>query len=294
MAGIIVYHAGRRAHLWNRTELNVRLGVSLVHLSYILLLVAAVFFFKLLRGGGADGKPYKLSSSEGARLFTICLSMTAAWVIASSVAQIAVFRGQKQREEERETQMSEGRVWTRWTGGASSEMATIVRQVDALSPEEIIKKVKHFKTWLDAVQVVVHILHSCNRSGELHSTHFKIQLKEFTVEDTNVWIQASEMMQNVSKPTRLYRMDTNLWSTEPKAESNTTAAAEISAVDGTPTPVCGKNTTECRQCTGPDVATGDNAETESAQAGEFPTSCLPVLLVIRRAFRFDVCLLLLL
>lgn len=141
LAGIIVYHAGRRAHLWTPSDLSVRLAISLVHLSYLLLLVASVFLFKLLRGGGAEEKPYKLSSPQGARLFKICLSMTAAWVIASSRAQIAVFRGQKKREAEREVQMAEGRVWTQ---GATlnSEMATIVRQVDALSPEEIIKKVQ--------------------------------------------------------------------------------------------------------------------------------------------------------
>ena len=104
--------------------------------------MASVYLFKFLRGGGPDQQPYKLSSSEGSRLLRICLSMTAAWVIASSVAQIAVFRGQKAREAEREVQMAEGRVWTQ---GATlhNEMATIMRQVDALSPEEIIEKVRH-------------------------------------------------------------------------------------------------------------------------------------------------------
>lgn len=140
LAGLIVYHAGRRTHLWTRTDLNVRLAVSLVHLSYLLLLIASVFFFKLLRGGGPEEKPYKLSSAEGSRLLKTCLSFTAAWVIASSAAQIAVFRGQKQREDEREVQIAEGRVWTQGTT-MHNEMATIVRQVDALSPEEIIKKV---------------------------------------------------------------------------------------------------------------------------------------------------------
>jgi hypothetical protein len=142
LAGLIVYHAGRRAHLWTRTDLNVRLAMSLVHLSYVLLLVASVFFLKLLRGGGPDEKPYKLSTPQGAHLFKICLCMTASWVIASSLAQIAVFRGQKKREEEREVQMAEGRVWTEGTT-LHSEMQTIVRQVDALSPEEIIKKVRY-------------------------------------------------------------------------------------------------------------------------------------------------------
>lgn len=140
MAGLIVYHAGRRAHLWTRTDLNVRLAVALVHLSYLLLLVASVYLFKFLRGGGAQEKPFKLSSAEGARLFRICLVFTAAWVMASSAAQVAVFKGQKEREEEREVQIAEGRVWTQGTT-MHNEMATIVRQVDALSPEEIIKKV---------------------------------------------------------------------------------------------------------------------------------------------------------
>ena len=140
LAGLIVYHAGRRAHLWTQTDLNIRLAVSHVHLSYLSLLVASVYLFKFLRGGASDNPPYQLSSPQGCRLLTICLSMTAVWVISSSAAQIAVFRGQKAREAEREVQMAEGRVWTQGTT-LHNEMATIVRQVDALSREEIIKKV---------------------------------------------------------------------------------------------------------------------------------------------------------
>ena len=84
-------------------------------------------------------------------------------------------------------------------------------------------------------------------------------------------MQATEMMQGVSKPARLYRVDTNLWSLTPKPETNTAAAVETSAVDCTPTSASGANSDGCHECTGPDVSTGGNVKTE-ARAGELLTA----------------------
>jgi hypothetical protein len=60
--------------------------------------------------------------------------MTASWVIASSAAQIAVFSGQKQREEEREVQIAEGRVWTQGTTLHSE----IIKKVRYVAPDTVL------------------------------------------------------------------------------------------------------------------------------------------------------------
>jgi hypothetical protein len=135
LAGLVVYHAGRRARIWSASDLSVRLSVSLIHLSYVVLLCAAAYLLHFVRGG------HDLTRAKDARLFTICLALTAVWVGLSSAAWVTAFRGQAVREAERELQIVQGRVWTE-AASLHNEMATVARQVDALSPEEILKKVR--------------------------------------------------------------------------------------------------------------------------------------------------------
>lgn len=90
-------------------------------------------------------------------------------------------------------------------------------------------------------------------------------------------LQASEMMQGVTKPTMLYRLDANLWSTSPKPDNSNRHTATSTPGDVAVTVDASvsvdANSNRSDDATVPEQATsGESAEVEATHAGMHMTS----------------------
>eukprot|EP00892_Ulva_mutabilis_P004260 jgi/Ulvmu1/2205/UM013_0051.1 len=133
VCALMVYLSGRRARIWQAAGLRVRAANAAAHLAAVLLLAALILLLAFMRSG------HDLRAPSSVRRLRGSLGCVAAWVAASSAAHVVVWVAQHEREALRRQQIADGRVWTAVYNSLSSS-ATIARQVDSLSPEEIAQK----------------------------------------------------------------------------------------------------------------------------------------------------------
>lgn len=134
ICALMVFLSGRRARIWQPAGLRVRAANAAAHLAAVLLLAALILLLAFMRSG------HDLRSPADVRRLRGCLGCVATWISASAVAHVVMWAAQREREALRRRQVTDGRVWTAVYNSLSSS-ATIARQVDSLSPEEIAQKV---------------------------------------------------------------------------------------------------------------------------------------------------------
>jgi hypothetical protein len=137
---LVILYIGCRTRLFTRHEIISRAGISLTHLSYILLFAAGIFLFDFVTDS------HSLKDAADVVPLRKALSLAAAWVVALAVSAALVCWGQTKREQLREEQIAAGRVWTAAASLGHNLGTNIVqRHVDVMSDEELVVKARPWK-----------------------------------------------------------------------------------------------------------------------------------------------------